>query len=136
MARSGEDGRARSSGRRDPVPGFHLPPFSSLGWVDLQLVREWTTFDVEDDDDGNNGGGAKGGSAASSRWLRPEEETHARVNGGSDDPDNDLEDDDRAYDAARTLAPRSVLTVTCAVVDILALNNTSAYEGIYYPNDA
>jgi hypothetical protein len=66
---------------RDLPPNFpELPPFSSLKWVDRQLVQEWRTYELPNDDED-----------------------------GEDDDDNDQEENEEVdFDRARTLVPKPV----------------------------
>jgi Lipase (class 3)/FYVE zinc finger len=61
-----------------------LPPFSSLPWVDRQLVREWRTYLPDDDNSNNNG----------------------NVHGNGEENEEDFDADD--FDRARTLVPMTL----------------------------
>jgi len=77
-----------------------LPPFSSLSWVDRQMVREWRTYLPED---------KSGNGHMSSGQEIDSKQTHPHQSGNTDaiiDDQNEQEDID--FDRARTLVPQPV----------------------------
>ena len=73
-----------------------LPPFSSLPWVDRQLVQEWRTYRPEEDDVVLDG--ATEGMLATSKTAASE----------SDDGEDDEHEGISDFDQARTLVPMPV----------------------------
>ena len=80
-------------------PHISLPPFSSLPWIDRQLVKEWRTYDLSNLVDS--------ATVASTEEPRLDEHDDILVGDGADNKidDDDADDDDHDYVSARTLIP-------------------------------
>jgi len=108
-------GVADSKKQRHPSdPHIALPPFSSLPWVDRQLVKEWRTYDLSNLD-GSPPLFAENEAAAATNETEVQDvppaltETvpslHDSCSSGSVSEDDNHEDDEHDYVSARTLIP-------------------------------
>ena len=87
---------SQQSSTSDP-PHISLPPFSSLPWIDRQLVKEWRTYDLSNLVDS--------ATVASTEESRLGEHDDKGDEGANKMDDDDADDDDHDYVSARTLIP-------------------------------
>ena len=88
----GNDGNVREN-ENCSDPHIQLPPFSSLPWIDRQLVKEWRTYDLSN----------LVGSAIDESKIEGTEQLEDNNIADHDDENGDTDDHD--YVSARTLIP-------------------------------
>ena len=95
---AGEDGNGNvRENENGSDPHIQLPPFSSLPWIDRQLVKEWRTYDLS-----NLVGSATIASIDESKIEGTEQLGDDAI---ADHDDDDGDADDHDYVSARTLIP-------------------------------
>ncbi|KAL3914459.1 MAG: hypothetical protein SGILL_006094, partial [Bacillariaceae sp.] len=90
-----------------------LPPFSSLSWIDRQLVREWRTY-LPEQQDNVSAGASPGAGAGSISSTTIYEEDNDNDNDNDEDHGDDLDD----FEHARTLVPNIIPRPTWQKSDV------------------